>query len=1114
MPRTPEVCPALFCPLSHFSNIASCLLRILPLALRYLQSAFGNLPPDSCRLPTAFRRPRYTFGLLLLLITCHCSLVAALAQGTTATLSGSVSDQNGAVIPDVSIAVINIAQGFQRSATTNGEGDFVVPLLPPGKYTVKAEHEGFTPTEVRDVVLNVNDQVTIKIHLNIGTISQTVQVVDSARIDDSAAVGTVVDRQLVGNLPLNGRSFQSLLTLSPGVVLTKTTGVSQGQFSVNGQRASANYFTVDGVSANTAAPSASGGSLGQTFSGSLPGLTAFGGTNNLVSVDALQEFKILTSTYAPEFGRTPGAQVTIVTRSGTNDFHGTLFDYFRNDVLDANDWFANAGRLRKPPLRQNDFGGVVGGPLYLPRFGEGGRSLYNGRNRSFFFFSYEGLRLSQPQVVSNVEVPSASLRQGAAAAIQPFLNAFPIPNGATLATELAQFSTSYSNPSTLNATSIRIDHSFNGKLNLFGRYNDAPSNTIQRSVSATSSGNLAELVLAASDIETLTLGTTWAIAARVSNEFRANWSKARSANFFSLDSFGGAVPPQESLLFPPFTTREKGRLAFSLSFGGAPRFDVGKNAESFNRQLNLVDSTIILVGPHTVKVGIDYRRLSGTFGPQEYALTAQFTNASAVRLARPNSTYSVTATQGSEPIFNNLSAFGQDMWRVLPRLNITYGLRWEVNPPPSEANGNDLLAVIGINNLATASLGARGTPIYKTTYNNFAPRFGAAYQILQRQGGELVLRGGFGVFYDLGNGQAATAFSLFPYSSTKTLPANTAFPLDSSLAAPAPLNTNLTPPFGNLVAFGQGFKLPRTYQWNFSLEQSLGSQQTISASYVGAAGRRLVRNNLVNVLPLNANFRFINIITNGASSDYHALQLQFQRRLSQGLQALANYSWSHSIDDASDENSSGLLGSRGASDFDVRHAFSAAISYKVPILACGSLGKTILRDWSVDTVITARSATPVNLVARTIFLSADGVSTNVRPDLILGVPLYRNEPLAPGGRRFNPAAFVAPPANPFRQGTLGRNVLRGFSIYQIDFSTRRQFNLTERWNLQFRADLFNIFNHPNFGDPIGSLTSGSFGRSTNMFGRSLGGGGVNGGFNPLYQVGGPRSIQFSLKLQF
>src|SRR5689334_2785841 len=230
------------------------------------------------------------------------------AQGATATLSGVVTDQNGAVIAGVNIAVISIAQGFQRTTTTNDEGIFVVPLLPPGNYTVKAEHEGFTPGEFRDVILNVNDQRTIKLPLKVGNVaSQTVDVLDSpALIDESPAVGTTVDRQFVSNLPLNGRSFQSLIALSPGVVVTPATSFNRGQFSVNGQRANANYFTVDGVSANIGANSSDG--ISQDFAGSLPGLNTFGGTNSLVSVDALEEFKIQTSSFAPEFGRTPGGQ--------------------------------------------------------------------------------------------------------------------------------------------------------------------------------------------------------------------------------------------------------------------------------------------------------------------------------------------------------------------------------------------------------------------------------------------------------------------------------------------------------------------------------------------------------------------------------------------------------------------------------------------------------------------------------------------------------------------------------------------------------------------------------------------------------------------------------------
>src|SRR5678815_2960852 len=252
-------------------------------------------------------------ALVVCLLLSFIFLNSVYAQGATATLSGVVIDQTGAVIPGANIAVISIAQGFQRTTAANNEGIFVVPLLPPGNYTVKAEHDGFTPAEFRDVVLNVNDQRTIKISLKVGSVAnQTVDVLDSPTlIDESPAVGTTVDRQFVSNLPLNGRSFQSLIALSPGVVVTTATSFNRGQFSVNGQRANANYFTVDGVSANIGANSSDG--ISQDFAGSLPGMNTFGGTNSLVSVDALEAFKIQTSTFAPEFGRSPGGQVQILT---------------------------------------------------------------------------------------------------------------------------------------------------------------------------------------------------------------------------------------------------------------------------------------------------------------------------------------------------------------------------------------------------------------------------------------------------------------------------------------------------------------------------------------------------------------------------------------------------------------------------------------------------------------------------------------------------------------------------------------------------------------------------------------------------------------------------------
>ena len=1090
MPRNPEVYPAAFCPRCNFLNIGSSILRIA-------QTVF-------CLLPSAF-------FLLLFFITHHSSLITVYAQGATATLSGTVTDPNGAVIPGVNIAVISIAQGFQRKTTTSEDGTFVVPGLSPGRYIVKAEREGFSTSEFRDVVLNVNDQVSIPVRLSIGNISQTVLIEGGSLIDESPAVGTVVDRTQVENMPLNGRSFQSLITLAPGVVLTKSSGANLGQFSVNGQRSNANYFTIDGVGANIGIGTTS--SLGQTAAGSVPGLSALGSTSSLVSVDALQEFKILTSTYAPEFGRTPGGQISIVTRSGSNDFHGALFEYFRNDKLDAADWFVNATRVPKPPLRHNNFGGVIGGPLFLPRFGEGGdRLAYNGRNRTFFFFSYEGLRLRQP-LVATVDVPSLALRQSAVTQIQPYLNAFPVPNGPAAANGLAQFSASYSNPSTLDSTSLRIDHTFNQKVSLFGRYNNAPSETVSRGTGAATT--LSNLFANEQDVQTFTVGTTIAFSPRVVNELRANYSKTFGRGSQSLDNFGGAVAPPDRSLFPSFASPERSRAIFSLSFGTQrPGFSVGRIADNVQEQFNLVNSLSLVTPRHHWKVGVDYRRLSPEFGPQDYLQNGIFSNADQVRLGRAIFV-TISSQQPTFPLFTNLSAFLQDTWNLTRRLTFTYGLRWEFNPPPTEANGNLPFTVTGLDNPSTLTLAPRGTPLYETTYGNFAPRVGFAYRLRgdQRQG--TVIRGGVGVFYDIGNGQLGNSFTAFPYVSASKQLDNALFPISDEAAAPNPFTT--APPI-RLEVTDPELVLPRTYQWNLSVEQSLSNNQTLTVSYLGSVGRQLIRR--TRLLNVPASFEQLFVIRNDASSDYHSMQVQFQRRLSRGFQALASYAWSHSIDDASDEIIGSDLG-RGPSDFDLRHNLAVSLTYNIAPPTRNKIIRAIAGNWSIDSIIHSQSATPINLVARVV-QNVNGVSTSARPNLTLGIPVYINDPNAPGGKRLNDAVDPSRPGckGPFcpapigQQGTLGRNVLRSFPVNQVDFALRRRFTISEKLKLQFKGEAFNIFNHPNFGDPNNSLTSPTFGRATTMYGRGLGAGGISGGFNPLYQLGGARSIQLSMRVEF
>jgi hypothetical protein len=304
-------------------------------------------------------------------------------------------------------------------------------------------------------------------------------------------------------------------------------------------------------------------------------------------------------------------------------------------------------------------------------------------------------------------------------------------------------------------------------------------------------------------------------------------------------------------------------------------------------------------------------------------------------------------------------------------------------------------------------------------------------------------------------------------------------------------------------------KLPRTYQWNVALEQSIGNNQSLSATYVGASGRQLLR--VTNLFSVNPNFDFIALTDNSATSDYNALQVKFERRLSRGLQALGSYSWSHSIDIASTDaiatniNTPGQVANpsvdRGNSSFDIRHAVTAGVTYELP---------AILSGWSIDSFLYARSAPPVNIVGGSFF--AAGTQLAPRPNVIPGVPLEIHGSQFAGGKIFNRAAFAIAPAG--TQGNFGRNVLRGFGAWQVDLALQRQFHLSDRLALRFRAEFFNLFNHPNFGSPTNVLTSPLFGRSTQTLANSLGSGGANGGFNPLYQLGGPRSIQFALKLQF
>ena len=1056
---------------------------------------------------TILRASLFSLCVLFVLLTS-----AMQAQTTNATVNGLVVDSSGAVLVGASVQAINDDTNVAYPTSTNSSGVYSLPNLPPGHYHIQVGKTGFKNLIKPDIILNVQDARAVNFTLQIGAASETVTV--SAGISlvntEDATVSTVVDRNFAENLPLNGRSFQTLVALSPGVVLTPANQFDSGQFSVNGQRGSSNYFTVDGVSANVGVQTAT--ALSQTAAGTAAGFSVTGGTNNLVSEDALQEFRIQTSTFAPEFGRTPGAQVALVTRSGTSQFHGALFEYLRNDILDANDWFANLAGEPKAEERINDFGGVFGGAIF--------------KNRTFFFVSYEGQRLRLPQI-GVTTVPSIADRQSAPANVQPFLNAYPVPNSGTTG-----FNGSFSNQSTLNATSFRIDQKISDRLNLFGRYDYAPSDSVQR---ITALSNVTDNSV---NTQTATVGANWSITPATNNDFRFNYSRVAGNSSGRLDSFGGAMVPSDStLLISPFTAKD-GFFTFGVTGLQRGGWSVGKIADNLQRQFNIVDNFMLQRGSHALKFGVDYRRLSPNFDPASYALSAIFGNVSDVIAGVPLFT-DVQANRQGSVAFRNLGVFAQDTWRVLPRLTLTYGLRWDVDFAPASINGPELAALTGFKDLSTLALAPSGTPVFATKYDNFAPRLGLAYLLRQQSGSETVLRGGFGIFYDLATVQAGEALAngAFPFGVSQPSFGGPSFPFDPAAIQPPPI-TPASLATGFFTGFDPHLESPRVYQWNVAMEQALGEKQTISATYLGAIGRRLIQEEFV-IAP-NANIGSAELIRSSATSDYHSLQIQYLRRMSHGLQALTSYTFAHSIDTASSssigqnsnifERGADPRLNRGPSDFDVRHSLSAALAYEIPALAKEPGFDALLSGWSVDNVFQVRTATPVD-VFDSSFLAPNGSIADVRPDLVPGQPIYMTQcanpsgtPPAqipcPGGRGFNPQAFVDPPIDPItflptRQGNLGRNALRGFGAWQWDFAVRREFKLHESWRLQFRSEFFNILNHPSFANPTGDLSNPAFGQSTSTLARGLSGNvSGTGGFAPIFQVGGPRSIQFALKLMF
>jgi carboxypeptidase family protein/TonB-dependent receptor-like protein len=1014
---------------------------------------------------------------ICLLLFVHSSC----AQSPDGTISGMVTDPTGAAIAGAEVLVVNDLTRVQYPGKTNEEGIYVVPHLPAGPYLLQVSKFGFKTIIKPDIVLNVQDALALNFILPLGSVSEIVTIQGGAPLvnTESASVGTVIDRQFVDNLPLNGRSFNTLLQLTPGVVIAPSNSISPGQFSISGQRTSANDFTVDGVSANFGVSSST--VVGASGTGTAQAFSAIGGTSSLVSADALQEFRVETSSFAPEFGHTPGGHVLLTTRSGTNDWHGAVYEYFRNDVLDANDWFANSAGKPRAPERHNDFGGWFGGPIH--------------KSSTFFFLSYEGARLRLPQTFIGT-VPSGSARAAAPPAIASLLNAFPVPNGTVSADgNTAVFTGTSSNSATLDAGSIRIDHHFNDRLSIFGRFNEAPSQF-------TSFGQGPNDPQATEvNTRTATGGLNIVFSTRSSDMLRINYSSQRASSRYQLIPADGAVPYDPTILLGPLSN-----TANHVIFG---TFDsgfllAGPLARNRNQQWEILDDFVLSPGAHQLKFGADFRANYLDAIPYEHLFDYLSFSVDSLVASSSADLFIPITTAPSRLVSRSTSIYAQDIWKIGPRLTLTYGLRWEFNPAPSPRGATTLASWKNVNEPSSIALAPAGTPVWRTTYANLAPRVGVAWTPTDKR--DLVLRAGGGIFYDLGVGAAGNLSSGYPNNVQNIL-----FGVPLPVGDPTPDLPIISeqPPFPGIVnAFSPDLKLPRSYQWNVAVEKSFNDQRAVTVTYAGQAGRRLLRTEGLGAP--NADFSGTFYLTNNtASSDYHALQVQYRQPLSHGIQALLNYTYSHSLDNASNDTvqfvSSTIISAendRASSDFDVRHSFSGAVSIAIPGPAKARGFAPLLRNWSTDVVVVARAGLPFNGM-----IASPVQGSEPRANRIAGQPVWLSNPQMPGGKSLNPAAFTVPSAG--QQGTEGRNDLGGFGLTQVDLSLARQFGLTERLRLQFRTDAFNLFNHPNFANPLALIGSDPrFLESQAMTNQSL------GGLNPLFQQGGPRSLQLSLKLIF
>jgi TonB dependent receptor len=767
---------------------------------------------------------------------------------------------------------------------------------------------------------------------------------------------------------------------------------------------------------------------------------------------------VQTANTPGDLGRLPGANVSLTSRSGSNELHGSLVYRFRHEALAANDWFANYSGSGGAPLRLHDIAPSIGGPVR--------------RNHTFFFASFQHMSLRGPYV-SRQPVPSLETRAAAPDWIRPALDLYPEPNGASLGNGLSAWYGRNIRPSQLDSGVARVDHALTARSTLFARYNDSPS------TNQFGSTQINRLDLR---FRSLTLGLNYRLGARLTFDVRANESQSEASSTWSRigqTTSGCDLEPVTSYLFSNVAGACNDLLR--LSIGGVGQVVNGREGDRRQRQFQLVESTGLTLGAHTIRLGVDYRRIVPIRRDANGALAVIADDITAVTDKRNLWLGTAEPVNGSTEV-TELSLWVQDTWQISPRVTITPGLRWEYNPPPVSSDAPWFL------DPATNIFNHEQRPLWPVSYNNFAPRLSAVWRVTRS--GNTVLRGGGGIFYDSSLSIATDLINSGPLG------------INQLISGKAGL-------FSSVLSYGfdPGLRLPRLAQWNLTLDRALGRNDAVSIGYVGSKGRRLIRRELGGLG--NTPTQVFALTTNHGSSDYEGLQVQYRRRVARGVQALASYSWSHSLDNDSSDSflvwaAAGATASRdhASSDFDLRHSFTSSVTWDAPRRFGG---------WSLDSVLRARSGFPITVLVNEQYQGLP-MANAFRPDQLLNQPVWIDDPGMPGGRRINAAAFVAPAAG--KQGSLGRNSISGFGMSQIDLAVRREWKWRERRNIEVRLEAFNALNQPNFADPVHYLSSPVFGQSTSMLNLMLGTGSPGSGLSPLLQTGGARSMQGTLRFRF